>query len=56
MLYILFEKGFKYFRPQKRIVAVTLILLFVCLHSTAQSAAQEKIHLPAAIDSALKNK
>lgn len=51
MLYILFEKGFKYFRLQKKIAAVTMILLSVCLHATAQ----EKIHLPAAIDSALKN-
>lgn len=50
MLYILFEKGFKYFRPQKAIAAL-LILFSISFHATAQ----EKIHLPAAIDSALKN-
>lgn len=50
MLYILFEKGFRYFRPQKAIAAL-VILCAISFHATAQ----EKIHLPAAIDSALKN-
>ncbi|KIO76970.1 acriflavine resistance protein B, partial [Pedobacter lusitanus] len=52
MLYLLFEKGFGYFKPQKRIATVMLFLLFAGLQS---AIAQQKIHLPAAIDSALKN-
>ncbi|MBB6270024.1 cobalt-zinc-cadmium resistance protein CzcA [Pedobacter cryoconitis] len=51
MLYIVFEKGFKYFRPQKSIVTAVLIIFSFGWNATAQ----ERIHLPAAIDSALKN-
>lgn len=51
MLYILFEKGFGYFRPKKPVVAVSLFLLF----TAAGAQAQEKISLQAAIDTAVKN-
>jgi len=51
MLYILFEKGFGYFRPKKAI----LILLFAVFATQATVQAQDKITLEAAIDSALKN-
>ncbi len=51
VLYILFEKGFGYFKRRKIPLAILLILLL----TGEQVAAQQKISLPAAIDSALKN-
>jgi len=51
MLYILFEKGFKYFRPRKHIAAAVILLCF----GFSSVRAQHKISLPAAIDTALKN-
>ncbi|GAA4205388.1 CusA/CzcA family heavy metal efflux RND transporter [Pedobacter jeongneungensis] len=51
MLYILFEKGFGYFKPKRKLAIVTLLAL-----SAAFSAnAQEQISLKAAIDTAVKN-
>lgn len=51
MLYILFEKGFAYFKPHKRVLTAALLL---CMAFT-QVHAQEKISLAAAVDSAVKN-
>jgi len=51
MLYILFEKGFGYFKPQKKMTAMVAILVVAFMGTNAQ----QKIPLPAAIDSALKN-
>jgi cobalt-zinc-cadmium resistance protein CzcA len=51
VLYILFEEGFGYFKPRKIAVATLLMLSFASIHVQAQN----KISLPAAIDSALKN-
>jgi len=51
MLYILFEKGFSYFRPKKSIV-----LLVILLSMTAfESKSQQPVTLQAAIDTAVKN-
>ena len=52
VFYILFEKGFKYFKPGN--VATTLILLCL-LTSPALVRAQQKITLPEAIHLATKN-
>lgn len=51
VLYILFEKGFGYFKLKR--IAVTAILLVYCAFGDLQ--AQTKISLQASIDSALKN-
>ncbi|PTS97735.1 CusA/CzcA family heavy metal efflux RND transporter [Pedobacter sp. HMWF019] len=51
MLYILFEKGFGYFKPRKLVVSLFIILGF----GISESHAQEKISLTAALDSALKH-
>jgi len=50
MLYILFEKGFGYFKPKSKF-AIVLVLVFFCIN---QSNAQE-INLGAALDTAVKN-
>jgi cobalt-zinc-cadmium resistance protein CzcA len=50
ILYIVFEKGFGYFKPKKAVMAA--IILFV---SVSVANAQTPITLSAAIDSALKN-
>jgi len=51
MLYILFEKGFGYFKPRK--LVVSLLIILGC--GIVESHAQEKISLTAALDSALKH-
>ena len=51
MLYILFEKGFKYFRPKKAVIAGVLLLCF----GFSNASGQEKITLTAALDTAVKN-
>ncbi|PUZ30198.1 cobalt-zinc-cadmium resistance protein CzcA [Chitinophaga costaii] len=51
MLYIVFEKGFGYFKHRKAVVAAVIVLLF----AGSSVRAQEKITLDAAVDSALKN-
>ncbi|MBB6500194.1 CusA/CzcA family heavy metal efflux RND transporter [Pedobacter cryoconitis] len=51
MLYILFEKGFGYFKPTKLIISLFLILGF----SFSKTSAQQKISLQTSVDSALKN-
>lgn len=51
MLYILFEKGFGYFKPQKLVISLLIILGF----GISESDAQEKISLTTALDSALKH-
>ncbi|WP_443945973.1 CusA/CzcA family heavy metal efflux RND transporter [Pedobacter sp. AW1-32] len=51
MLYILFEKGFGYFRQKKAFLA--LVICFFAAQTSVQS--QEKITLKAALDSALKH-
>ncbi|MET3114318.1 cobalt-zinc-cadmium resistance protein CzcA [Pedobacter sp. CG_S7] len=51
MLYILFEKGFKYFNPKKTIIAAVVLLCFGFVNANAQG----KITLSAALDTALKN-
>ena len=50
MLYILFEKGFGYFKPKVKHVMVA----FLCLLGISQANAQQ-IKLDAAIDTAMKN-
>lgn len=52
MLYILFEKGFKYFSPNKPVVAV-VVLFFLFAGTKVQ--AQQQVSLPDAIAMALKN-
>jgi len=51
MLYILFEKGFGYFRPRRKLAVAGVLLLLGA--TTIQG--QQPIRLEAAIDSALKN-
>ncbi|RFM28510.1 CusA/CzcA family heavy metal efflux RND transporter [Deminuibacter soli] len=51
ILYILFEKGFRYFKPKKRTLAVAAMLLFVVTGAQAQTP----VRLQTAIDTALKN-
>ncbi len=51
MLYILFEKGFKYFRPKKAVVAGIFLL---CL-GLGNASAQQSISLAAALDTAIHN-
>jgi len=51
VLYILFEKGFKYFKPRKSPVMAMILVLFFA----SDVQAQDRISLSAAIDSALKN-
>lgn len=36
VLYIIFEKGFKYFRPGKKVITAAVTFLFVCTSSYAQ--------------------
>lgn len=50
ILYIVFEKGFGYFKPKKTVMAAVILLAFASVAN-----AQTAITLPAAIDSALKN-
>lgn len=50
MLYILFEKGFGYFKPKSKLA---IIAVLICL-GTTQSNAQQ-INLQAALDTAMKN-
>ncbi|MBZ4192581.1 CusA/CzcA family heavy metal efflux RND transporter [Niabella beijingensis] len=52
VLYILFEKGFRYFRLVKRSVAVGLLVLFLL---PAAAPAQQSVSLQQAVDTALKN-
>lgn len=51
ILYIVFEKGFGYFKSKKAIALTAVMLLLGLLNVNAQ----QKITLPAAIDTALKN-
>ncbi|MCW2798525.1 MAG: CusA/CzcA family heavy metal efflux transporter, partial [Nocardioides sp.] len=51
LLYIVFEKGFGYFKPKRKVVMAVLILLL----APAASFAQQKISLNEAIETALKN-
>jgi cobalt-zinc-cadmium resistance protein CzcA len=51
MLYILFEKGFGYFKPRK--LVVSLLIILGC--GVVETHAQERISLQTALDSALKN-
>lgn len=51
MLYILFEKGFGYFKPKKMLAAMVLLTGF----AATSARAQEKITLQAALDTAVKN-
>ena len=51
MLYILFEKGFSYFRQKKGITIAVFLILFGINNANAQ----EKISLQSALDTAIKN-
>ncbi|MBO9682091.1 MAG: CusA/CzcA family heavy metal efflux RND transporter [Flavisolibacter sp.] len=51
VLYILFEKGFGYFRPRRKLIVTTLVILF----SGVVAQAQHPISLQTALDSAVKN-
>ena len=51
VLYILFEKGFGYFKPRKKIIAAIVMILMI----PAASFAQTKLSLQEAVDTALKN-
>ncbi|WP_175635558.1 CusA/CzcA family heavy metal efflux RND transporter [Pedobacter ghigonis] len=51
MLYILFEKGFGYFKPKKPIAMLILVFSF----AATGASAQQKITLQAALDTAVKN-
>lgn len=52
VLYILFEKGFKYFKPRKGMAAVVVLAL---LAMPAISHAQQRVTVQEAVDLALKN-
>lgn len=52
VLYILFEKGFRYFRPGKGAVAMMVLL---ALSAPAALQARQKVSLQAALNKALKN-
>lgn len=52
VFYILFEKGFKYFKPGKTVVAGLVLLIFAM---PATSHAQQRLTVQEAVDLALKN-
>ncbi|QDW26224.1 CusA/CzcA family heavy metal efflux RND transporter [Pedobacter sp. KBS0701] len=51
MLYILFEKGFSYFKPKNNLAVIAIMVLF----GTLNASAQKPIGLKAALDTAVKN-
>ncbi|WP_316832664.1 CusA/CzcA family heavy metal efflux RND transporter [Pedobacter aquatilis] len=51
MLYILFEKGFGYFKPKSKLALLVIIIVF----AGSSANAQQQISLKAALDTAVKN-
>ncbi|MET1054516.1 MAG: CusA/CzcA family heavy metal efflux RND transporter [Pedobacter sp.] len=51
MLYMLFERGFGYFRPKKHVAIIAVLLIA----ATLPASAQQRVSLKAALDTAIRN-